>query len=347
MPLKNHPAMKALLRIIMFAMATAAMVWSCKKEPNENGSGVNGEPQPSLRSSLCYHNIPKICGMFKFDSWAQYEELYDCLDAENEAYLDSFEAAHSGLNDEQFNDLADSIGFVDEQTLINFETFQSFTSYRSVMAAAEATWLAGGADPASDPDIDNVIDDEIEEAIRTTDGALWVDGTIYLSDAHGDSWVIPGASCTALDSILQGIGNNAYKVVYDDGTLLCNNEQVDYMHHYYDNDKKFIRYKLRWKWGGYHTVSVAKLKMFRKKNTWRRFRTKIFVKTFGTADTHNGNKCDQVGPYAKQKGWKRRCTLRAKNKWNSEHTFETGLAKGQYEFQDASSPLQHELYYPE
>jgi hypothetical protein len=335
--------MKPLRGITTLALVTILSVWSCKKDVGEDDRG-GGHSSP-MKSSLCYHNIPKICGMFKFDSWQQYQELYDCLELEYEAYVDSFAGANGSLDDDQFNDLADSIGFIDEQTLINFENFQSFISYRSVMASAEEAWLAAGADPGLNPDNDNVLDDEIEETIRTESGALWVNDTIYCTDGHGDSWVIPGGNCAALDSILAGQGNNTYKVVYDGGNVLCKNHQVDHAHHYYQDSTKFIAYKLRWTWGGKHTKTISKMKMYRKKAVWRRNRTKIFVKCDGVFDKHNGDKCDRYNYYAAQKGWKRRRTLKAKYQWSGEYTFESGDAKGQYEFQDWTSPLNYELTY--
>lgn len=329
----------------VIVLTTAA---ACRKEQNAR-SDLRAQDNYGIRSSLCYHNIPQVCGgILRFDSWSQYQQIYDCLESEQEAYIDSFISAYSNLSEEEYNDLADSIGFNDAQTLIDFENFQGFDSYRRVQADYEDQWLAAGADPSTNPDQDNSFDDEIEETLRSEDGAIWIDSTIYLTDVNGDSWVIPGGSCEALDSILSGLGNPLYKVLYNDGSTQCKNHQVDYLHLYYNDSNRMMAYKLRWNYWGGSTRTVAKMKMYRRKVVWRRNRTRIGVKVNGDYGIYSSDKCDFMGTYAKVKEPKRRRSRRVSQNWSDgEKTFESGKAQALYLFPNSSGPsdLIHKFEY--
>jgi len=52
--------------------------------------------------------------MLYFNSAAQYQEVYDCLEAAYDAHIDAFEAQWGHLSEDDYNDMADLLGFVDE-----------------------------------------------------------------------------------------------------------------------------------------------------------------------------------------------------------------------------------------
>ena len=302
----------------------------------------------NLKAGDCWKTIRQKCGgVLEFATRADYQTMYDCVEARHEAYLDSFETAHSTLTDDAFSDLADSIGWVDEQILIDFEAYQSFNSYRKKMAAREAVWLAAGADPATSPDNYNVFDDDIEETLRSRDGAIIIDDTLYVTDSLDQEWIVPGASCVELALILNGGGSQEYKRIYvgSDGQLCCDHDK-EFGFYYYDNNKKMVKFKLRFNHASYHTKAIAKMKMYRKKSIWHKYRAKIHVKSWGDFGVFSADKCDDLNAYAITKGIKRRRHLRVAYKWDGAFTFKTGNAKGTFTYPDASSPLTHALTFP-
>ena len=84
--------------------------------------------------------------MLSFVDHAQFEAAYNCLEAASEDHLDAFETSYGHLSEDDYNAMADAIGFVEEQPLIDCESTLSFTTYRMRMAGLESTWLANGGE---------------------------------------------------------------------------------------------------------------------------------------------------------------------------------------------------------
>jgi hypothetical protein len=89
--------------------------------------------------------------MLSFVDTTHYRIVFDCLEAEYNAHVNAFGSANASLSEDDFNDLADQLGFVDEQPLIDFEQQLGFPSYRRWYENELEQWFDNGGDPESFP----------------------------------------------------------------------------------------------------------------------------------------------------------------------------------------------------
>ncbi len=126
--------------------------------------------------------------MLSFTDQQHFTDVYNCLEAVYEAHLDDFEAQYGHLSEDDYNDMADQLGFVDEQPLMDFENALSFTSARRTLADAEAIFLGNGGHPAESPLLNSPYDDDIMASMFNENNAVMIDGVIHVIDANGEQW---------------------------------------------------------------------------------------------------------------------------------------------------------------
>lgn len=61
--------------------------------------------------SDCTRSVRVVCGMLYFNDRGHFDEVYNCLLAAYEAHMDAFEAQWGDLSEDDYNDMADQLGF--------------------------------------------------------------------------------------------------------------------------------------------------------------------------------------------------------------------------------------------
>ena len=295
--------------------------------------------------------------MLSFATLADFQYVYDCIETAYEAHLDAFELQYGYLSEDDYNDMADQLGFADEEPLIDFEQAVGFTSYRAEMAALEDAFLAGGGDPANSPDGSNVFDDQVLETMYNADGAVMIGGTVHYRAPDGSH--IEFCSCSMYEQYLAdptsvdlndpciGLQKTLYCSAQCD---CCKSYQVVSDFDTYSSNKKIVwtlRFEYDKVWVGlqgggfvWNHRSCAKIVHYKKVNgTWKRRRADLLARTEGVySDSNDGGYCKEPGLYFKEKA-KRRKVLEAKNWYGAPYyvkTFRTGEAKGYWEYPNAN-----------
>ncbi len=99
-----------------------------------------------------------------FPSFEKYQEIIDKLDSLIDEHNDAFEAkADPNLSDEDYEQLALSSGFEEDQPLLDFEKSLNFSSLRKKILEDELNWLSSQTDTIwnadEDPDNHHIFDD--------------------------------------------------------------------------------------------------------------------------------------------------------------------------------------------
>lgn len=348
----------------LFLVAIASVFVACRKEIKDS--------EPTLPSQVsdaksgikdCADKVKLECGMLSFDNAAQFQYVYDCLEEAYETHLDAFESQWGNLSEDDYNTMADQLGFVDELPLVQFEAAIGFTSYRATMQALENTFLQGGGDPFLGPDMNNVFDDQVLETLYNKDGAVMIGGIVHYRAPDGSQLTF--CSCEKYEQYLLDPGSidlNDECIVVPKNIFCsaqcdcCKANQVAHGEDPYDSNRKIIwtlrfEYDQVWDGGGYvwNHRSVAKIVHWKVVNgNWKRRRADLLARTEGDySDSNDQGFCKEPGPYFKENAKKRK-QLEAKNFYGAPYyvkTFRTGEAKGYWEYPGANY-LTHALEFP-
>lgn len=222
-----------------------------------------------------------------------FEQVYACLEQAYEAWQDAFEAAHGSLSEDDYEAMVASLGWQDEQPLIDFEAAIGYISYRANMSSLEDAWLANGA-PDPGPYADDVFVDEVMGTMFNKDGAAMIGGTILYYAPDGDVYYIPSDNqdCSVYECIQSGAGGcnmDSVQIRKANGSSACGPYYVveDSVEYYYnDGDRKvswFMKFNHTGGLSGQH-VFRSEIRAYKKKNgNWKRRRTALGVNLEGTA----------------------------------------------------------------
>lgn len=304
------PMLVALTAII------ASLLWfSCNKESLHldgkilkdltGNNGANLTPPGGI--DTCALLISQIqtsqTGMLSFTNMDHFNKVLVCLENRVEDYNDSFEAAHPNTTDEEIEYIIDSLGWDEDQPLIDVENTFSFNSLRRSIETQLDAWLNNATlDPSTNPD-NHVITDEETRSLLTPDCKAVIGGQVvdFCNPTQGGTLSpIQICSLSNLDCCWWGYDQNT--VDYDGGS------------------KKMIIYVSLF--ANASTIppttylSRAKGKVLsckREGNKWKRYRTHLRVQVGG--ETWSDNECGGPGGlFAKSKpngsGTKRRKKLR-------------------------------------
>jgi len=346
------------ISLLLFG-AFVAIFGACKKEsPGPNNKHVGGLGMEKLGGSDCARSVRVVCGMLAFNDQAHFQEVYDCLEAAYEAHMDAFEAQWGYLSEDDYNDMADQLGFVDEQPLIDFEQTYSFSSYRAQMTMLEDAFLLNGGDTAFSPEADNLFDDQVLETMYNANGAIMIGGIVHYRAPDGTH--IDFCNCEVFEQYLTDPAsvNVNDPCVGLQKTLFCSSPcdccksyQLDSDIDEYVTNERYIRWTLRFEydkyWAGpqgggfvWNHRSCAKIVHYKKVNgRWKRRRADLLARTEGVYSGSNDQGfCKEPVPYFKEKA-KRRKVLEARNWYGAPYyvrTFKTGEAKGYWEYPNSN-----------
>jgi len=180
-------------KILIMSLITSSLIYSCSSErefDSETNSNANAKISAKGRESVCdfFENaaantvIPGIkavnldnslttsCqnNILIFPTLQDYETAIVKLDQQIEDYNDAFDQQTAGMTDTEADDYAESVGFNENQPLIDFEKELKFCSLRQHLAELDDSWLDQQGDGAwnlnTAPD-EYYIDDETERAL--------------------------------------------------------------------------------------------------------------------------------------------------------------------------------------
>ncbi|MBS1765717.1 MAG: hypothetical protein JSS90_12210 [Bacteroidetes bacterium] len=322
---------------MVLAIALIVVVGCQKERLTQNSSNTNQLTNAREGGGKdCFEGVKVVCDhILAFTDMQQFQDVYDCLDQAYETWNDDFESAHSSLSDDDYNDYCDSVGFEDDQPLIDFESSLNFYSYRKYMNGLEDTWLANGADSASDPDNNDVLDDDILATMFSYDQAVMINDTIYWIDKKtGNIYGVTNSDC----NLLAQLQANPAGVAANNGAATANSSKVIMFPttngsecnqwggksnwHPYSSDKKY-KWTASFKFLPWSSTNIkGKIKSYKKKNGhWKKYRTGVEVHITGI---YYDYQCSQNSTYDKDKA-KRRKKLKAKIiNWGEKDQYKSG-----------------------
>ncbi|WP_394660350.1 hypothetical protein [uncultured Chryseobacterium sp.] len=106
--------------------------------------GIKAVNLDNSLATSCQNNI------LVFPTLQDYETAIVKLDQQIEDYNDAFDQQTAGMTDEEADDYAESVGFDENQPLIDFEKDLHFCSLRQYLAELDDTWLDQQGDGAWD-----------------------------------------------------------------------------------------------------------------------------------------------------------------------------------------------------
>lgn len=285
----------------------------CSKEPvdtvKEASAGVGSTKRDGKD---CIDGVRMECGMLSFTSQQQFTDVYDCLEAAYEAHLGDFEAQYGGLSEDDYNDMADQLGFVDEQPFIDFEQAMSFFSARDALADAEELFLLGGGHPSNSPSLSSQFDDDIMATLFNVHGAVMIDGVIHVIDSEGNQWTF--CSCNIYQQWLQDPNSvnpeDPCSLVLKGGVIntpTCKSDWWQYCWREYVTDEKEVNWKLQVKYWQFwdHSSATARIWHYKwKNNRWKPSRADLMVRSYGWYN--NAQECQKLGSYDANRAKKRK-----------------------------------------
>jgi hypothetical protein len=324
--------MKNLKQHFMYVFVFSFLLSSCQKEDNIIKSSDNKMFSSNREWRDCLTNVRIGCDhILKFSDMTHFQAVYNCLEQAYETWNDNFENQYSYItDDDDYGDLADSLGFDEEQPLKDFEAYLHFYSYRRKMEILENQWIANGLDPASDPEIFDILEDPVLMTLFSHDGAVIINDTIYWIDKWGNMYQINNGDCELLVK-LQG-----------DSTLLSSDPNISLFSHSsgydnckYDKDKagenpyvtgsKKYFWKTSFRYHPWGTSIKGKMRHYLKKSgSWRKRPAKLTVNPYGI---HYDYQCDQSANYNDSKQKRKRKLRNGIMFWGEKHHFKSGDPK--------------------
>lgn len=314
-----------------FLAAVLIVVAGCQKEQlTQQSSNLNSKPdsQISLREGgECAEGVGIECGYIPtYTDMQHFEDVYNCLDEAYEIWNDDFEAEHADLSEDDYNDYCDSVGFEDDQPLIDFENALNFDSYRKCLHELEETWLANGAVDGDHPENGDIIEDDIMATMFSCDQTVIINDTIYWIN-EGVIYIVTELSCDLLVQLQadpDGVSTNDSRVIIFPTTGPendCKSWGGDENWNNYANNKKY-RWDTSFRYYPWGTSIKGKIKSYKKKNgNWKKYRTDLVVNPYGVQYDRG---CNENAPYDWTKH-KRRKKLKMKHVyWNEKRQYQSG-----------------------
>jgi hypothetical protein len=222
--------------------------------------------------------------------------------------------------------------------LNDFESSIGFTSYRSVYTANLNAWLDNFGDP-QDFGQDNQFGDEIQGTLYNPNGAVIINGTIYMIDHSGQAWEF--CNCEMYELFLQDPA--AFENIQDPCVVKPKNEfqgsgQTCWDHWkncWWENissDRK-VNQNLSFYYGPPSnpgsTQAMVEQRAFKKKwGKWRLRRIWMKVRVHGVA---RGSNCDvRDQGFSRDKGYDLRRRIWRIQAWFEQRTFINNEVHGQF-----------------
>lgn len=273
--------------------ALIGLMVSCTKNIQEPSLTdiKSGTPIPvqAFSTSPCVDAIKSVAfdgTMLVFQNGSQFTRVMECLAQQVDDHGDGFESQTTAMTDDEASDYAESIGFDDDQPLINFENNLGFYSLRTQIASDLVQWLNHPVlDENTDPD-NHVVIDDVLRALLNPAGEVKVGGTVY--------------NFTTLDNMPQ-----------PEGLINCYMFGRFARKKMYDNDKKqlWVRTSLvGFPFSGHSAAKTKAVsyKLARGGRAWKRFQTDLSIQLNGGFRDFS---CDNIGLFSSFKPPRRRGKL--------------------------------------
>lgn len=133
--------MQRIRTILLLFIAAATVFLACRKElPSTTGARAESPGSQKADVTACLKDVATACGMLKFATWGEFEDTRACLQAAYEAHIDAFDNLYGNLDEDDYNNVVDQLGFTEDQPLIEFEDALNHNSHRRHLASLEAAW---------------------------------------------------------------------------------------------------------------------------------------------------------------------------------------------------------------
>ncbi len=225
--------------------------------------------------------------MLSFTDASHFNKVVICLEARVDQYNDDFEAAHPNTTDEEIEAIIDSLGWNEDQPLIDLENSLHFNSLRRSIEGQMDVWLNNSVlDPATNPD-DHIITDEETRSLLTPDCKVLIGGQVV-------DFCLPDAINT-----LNGEDSEGARGVCIGGCCFWGNRNADLD---FDNGThKIIVYVSLHNKLGVTAKAKGKVIACKKENgKWKRWRTDLRI-TVGGAIFNSTGCSGTPNSFAKQK----------------------------------------------
>jgi hypothetical protein len=291
---------------IIYSVTALLFLIACNKDELIEKTELS---QVSAARINCFDGIQRDCNgeILMFNDEAHFVEVYECLQQQYEAWNDAFELQYSSLNDNDFNTLADSIGFNEDSTLVAFEqNYPGYVSQRSKLRSLEALWLDNtNLDPATNPYNNDYLDDLILQTMFNQYQEVRIGNRIlHISEIDGTVYTLQAGFCDLLSTLRSDptslIGNPAVTSHQDStGTSECKVNKFKQGEKNLPNQEYYF-----WKlsFNNYFLIGTSAkgcMKYYKQKNNgkWKKHKRKISVDVYGTAWNWD---CDTSDTYSKQ-----------------------------------------------
>jgi len=202
--MKHKNLLLASLLLITIVVVT---IISCKKPENlVNPESISNNREGGGGGRVCCNGITTICSgtIMYFPTLTDFDNTVNCLEDAYEAWNTAFDNTYDSTiyTIDQWDDYADSIGFNEDEPLIEFEECTRFSSLRMYLDSLENEWEeTHNLDSIHDPDLVTVIDDDIEQCLFNRFNEIAIGDTIYKFYADGTIIAIGGLDCNAIESV--------------------------------------------------------------------------------------------------------------------------------------------------
>lgn len=296
-----------------------------------------------------HHNCGKpdrICSnVLFFETWQDYQNMYDCLQSNYETWCDDFETTHETLNDDDYNAYVEANDWNEDVPLMSWENdIPQYISLRKSIYYQMQTWLENNPlDYPNCPD-NHAIADEIQRTLVNSQGNIAIEDKIYHYEPAGGVYIIPINDCACLEQVNLNIGypenfpSCVTSMKLKTGPAGCNG---DYNKDVWANDNSdgitecgntsnTYNWRLSWKTEvgppstnpSSLTEALARCSAYKKKNNgnWKMWRTKQKAMVNGALYQNDNNLCVNRGPFEKLK-IKRRKRVTAIRDWETVNAY--------------------------
>jgi hypothetical protein len=202
--MKNKNLLLSSLLLITIIVVT---IISCKKPENlVNPESISNNREGGGGGRVCCNGITTICSgtIMYFPTLTDFDNTVNCLEDAYEAWNTAFDNTYDSTiyTIDQWDDYADSIGFNEDEPLIEFEECTRFSSLRMYLDSLENEWEeTHNLDSIHDPDLVTVIDDDIEQCLYNRFNEIAIGDTIYKFYKDGTVIAIGGLDCNAIEEV--------------------------------------------------------------------------------------------------------------------------------------------------
>jgi hypothetical protein len=313
-----------------------------------------------------HHNCGKpdrICSnVLFFETWQDYQNMYDCLQSNYETWCDDFETTHETLNDDDYNAYVEANDWNEDVPLMSWENdIPQYVSLRKSIYYQMQTWLENNPlDYPNCPD-NHAIADEIQRTLVNSQGNIAIEDKIYHYEPAGGVYIIPINDCACLEQVNLNIGypenfpSCVTSMKLKTGPAGCNG---DYNKDVWANDNsdgqtecgntsKTYNWRLHFFYGESNGQAATFAEIinstYKKKNNgnWKKWRTKQKVTLAITPFIDLNGVCTARTPYLDDKTKRRKRVMLGKV-WPAEELYwHNDYFSGSYEVYDLGEGCNH------